>query len=176
MSEQRWLSPRDAGDPVELAERYNAQGADELVFLDITASSDAREISDTAPRFPRSTALPVAINRSGCPRNSDSAGAHGPSTSRSSRGREKKRVVTLGPSSTTPPRVIGVTAAASSIALKVWTADPASAPRVASARTVSVTSRDVRPTCAQPRPSRQIVLTGSAEGPQLVKWAITKWG
>jgi cyclase len=35
---------RDAGDPVELAARYNDQGADELVFLDITASSDAREI------------------------------------------------------------------------------------------------------------------------------------
>jgi cyclase len=34
---------RDAGDPVELAARYDAQGADELVFLDITASSDARD-------------------------------------------------------------------------------------------------------------------------------------
>jgi cyclase len=34
---------RDAGDPVELAERYDAEGADELVFLDITASSDARK-------------------------------------------------------------------------------------------------------------------------------------
>ena len=34
---------RDAGDPVELAARYNAQGADELVFLDITASSDRRD-------------------------------------------------------------------------------------------------------------------------------------
>lgn len=34
---------RDAGDPVELAERYDAEGADELIFLDITASSDARE-------------------------------------------------------------------------------------------------------------------------------------
>ncbi len=33
----------DAGDPVELAARYDAEGADELVFLDITASSDARE-------------------------------------------------------------------------------------------------------------------------------------
>jgi cyclase len=33
---------RDAGDPVELAERYDAEGADELVFLDITASSDRR--------------------------------------------------------------------------------------------------------------------------------------
>ncbi|MEZ5218108.1 MAG: imidazole glycerol phosphate synthase subunit HisF [Ilumatobacteraceae bacterium] len=34
---------RDAGDPVELARRYDEEGADELVFLDITASSDARE-------------------------------------------------------------------------------------------------------------------------------------
>jgi cyclase len=46
---------RDAGDPVELAERYNDQGADELVFLDITASSDAREtmaavVANTARR------------------------------------------------------------------------------------------------------------------------------
>jgi cyclase len=35
---------RDAGDPVEIAERYDAQGADELCFLDITASSDERDI------------------------------------------------------------------------------------------------------------------------------------
>ena len=34
---------RDAGDPVELAAAYDAQGADELVFLDITASSRGRE-------------------------------------------------------------------------------------------------------------------------------------
>ena len=34
---------RDAGDPVELAARYDAEGADELVFLDITASSDGRD-------------------------------------------------------------------------------------------------------------------------------------
>jgi cyclase len=33
---------RDAGDPVELATRYNAEGADELIFLDITASSGGR--------------------------------------------------------------------------------------------------------------------------------------
>ena len=33
----------DAGDPVELAARYDSEGADELVFLDITASSDNRE-------------------------------------------------------------------------------------------------------------------------------------
>ena len=35
---------RDAGDPVELAARYNDQGADELTFLDITATSDARDV------------------------------------------------------------------------------------------------------------------------------------
>jgi len=35
---------RDAGDPVEIAARYNAQGADELTFLDITASSDGRDL------------------------------------------------------------------------------------------------------------------------------------
>ena len=35
---------RDAGDPVEVAREYDRAGADELVFLDSTASSDAREI------------------------------------------------------------------------------------------------------------------------------------
>lgn len=35
---------RDAGDPVEIARRYNEQGADELTFLDITASSDQRDM------------------------------------------------------------------------------------------------------------------------------------
>jgi cyclase len=35
---------RDAGDPVEIARRYNEQGADELTFLDITASSDERDL------------------------------------------------------------------------------------------------------------------------------------
>jgi imidazole glycerol-phosphate synthase subunit HisF len=39
----RFTELRDAGDPVELAARYDAEGADELVFLDITASSDNRE-------------------------------------------------------------------------------------------------------------------------------------
>ena len=37
-----FIGLRDAGDPVELAARYDAEGADELVFLDITASSDGR--------------------------------------------------------------------------------------------------------------------------------------
>lgn len=40
----RFLSLRDAGDPVEQARRYDEQGADELVFLDITASADKRAI------------------------------------------------------------------------------------------------------------------------------------
>jgi cyclase len=40
----RFLELRDAGDPVEIARRYDEQGADELTFLDITASSDERDI------------------------------------------------------------------------------------------------------------------------------------
>lgn len=39
-----FVALRDAGDPVEISRRYNEQGADELTFLDITASSDARNI------------------------------------------------------------------------------------------------------------------------------------
>jgi len=39
-----FIGLRDAGDPVAIAQRYDAQGADELTFLDITASSDARDI------------------------------------------------------------------------------------------------------------------------------------
>src|SRR5947209_15144803 len=53
---------RDAGDPVELAERYNSQGADELVFLDITASSDAREIlADVVARTARKVFIPLTV-------------------------------------------------------------------------------------------------------------------
>ena len=53
---------RDAGDPVELADRYNLQGADELVFLDITASSDAREImANVVARTARKVFIPLAV-------------------------------------------------------------------------------------------------------------------
>jgi imidazole glycerol-phosphate synthase subunit HisF len=53
---------RDAGDPVELASRYNAQGADELVFLDITASSDARDImADVVARTARQVFIPLTV-------------------------------------------------------------------------------------------------------------------
>src|SRR5690348_12425453 len=40
----KFLDLRDAGDPVEVAKRYEAEGADELVFLDITASHEGRDI------------------------------------------------------------------------------------------------------------------------------------
>jgi cyclase len=40
----KFVGLRDAGDPVEIARRYDREGADELTFLDITASSDARDI------------------------------------------------------------------------------------------------------------------------------------
>lgn len=40
----KFLNLKDAGDPVEVAKRYNAEGADELVFLDITASAEKRKI------------------------------------------------------------------------------------------------------------------------------------
>jgi cyclase len=53
---------RDAGDPVELAERYDAEGADELVFLDITASHEGREtIVDLARRTADNVFIPFTI-------------------------------------------------------------------------------------------------------------------
>ena len=53
-----FVNIRDAGDPVELAERYEAEGADELVFLDITASHEKR---DTMVSLARRTADNVFI-------------------------------------------------------------------------------------------------------------------
>jgi cyclase len=52
----------DAGDPVELAARYDAEGADELVFLDITASSDDRDtIVDVVARTAEEVFIPFTI-------------------------------------------------------------------------------------------------------------------
>ncbi len=52
----------DAGDPVELAARYDAEGADELVFLDFTASSDARDtIVDVVSRTAEEVFIPFTI-------------------------------------------------------------------------------------------------------------------
>jgi len=57
-----FLELRDAGDPVELAARYDAEGADELVFLDITASSDQRDtIVDVARRTADEVFIPFTI-------------------------------------------------------------------------------------------------------------------
>jgi len=53
---------RDAGDPVELAARYDAEGADELIFLDITASSDARDtIIDVVSRTAEQVFIPFTV-------------------------------------------------------------------------------------------------------------------
>jgi imidazole glycerol-phosphate synthase subunit HisF len=53
---------RDAGDPVELAERYDQEGADELVFLDITASHERREtIVELARRTADNVFIPFTI-------------------------------------------------------------------------------------------------------------------
>ena len=53
---------RDAGDPVELAARYDAQGADELVFLDITASSDGRDtMIDVVSRAAEEVFIPFTV-------------------------------------------------------------------------------------------------------------------
>ncbi|HEY6546491.1 MAG TPA: imidazole glycerol phosphate synthase subunit HisF [Vicinamibacteria bacterium] len=58
----RFVSLRDAGDPVECAVRYDAEGADELVFLDITASSDARPITlEMVRRVADSVFLPFTV-------------------------------------------------------------------------------------------------------------------
>ena len=56
----RFVDLRDAGDPVELAARYDSESADELVFLDITASHEKREliyevVARTAERIPPPT-------------------------------------------------------------------------------------------------------------------------
>jgi cyclase len=53
---------RDAGDPVELAARYDAEGADEVVFLDITASSDARNtMVEVVARTAEEVFIPLTV-------------------------------------------------------------------------------------------------------------------
>jgi len=53
---------RDAGDPVELAAYYSAQGADEIVFLDITATSDGREtVADVVERTAAQVFVPLTV-------------------------------------------------------------------------------------------------------------------
>lgn len=58
----RFVSLVDAGDPVEQAKRYDAEGADELTFLDITASSDKREIvSELVRRVADEVFIPFTV-------------------------------------------------------------------------------------------------------------------
>jgi imidazole glycerol-phosphate synthase subunit HisF len=58
----KFLDLRDAGDPVECAKLYDAQGADELVFLDITASSDERAtMVDVVARTAERCFMPLTV-------------------------------------------------------------------------------------------------------------------
>lgn len=57
-----FVNIRDAGDPVELAKYFNESGADELVFLDITASSDERRImADVVARTAEEVFIPLTV-------------------------------------------------------------------------------------------------------------------
>src|SRR5512140_3545892 len=57
-----FLKLRDAGDPVEVARRYEAEGADELVFLDITASHEQRDtIVDIVRRTAEQVFMPLTV-------------------------------------------------------------------------------------------------------------------
>ncbi|MFN3653250.1 MAG: imidazole glycerol phosphate synthase subunit HisF [Armatimonadota bacterium] len=58
----RFLNPRDAGDPVDLARLYDAEGADEIVFLDITASHEKRGLMlDVARRVAEEVFIPFTV-------------------------------------------------------------------------------------------------------------------
>ena len=57
-----FVNIRDAGDPVELAKFYSDQGADEIVFLDITATSDARDtVADVVERTAGQVFVPLTV-------------------------------------------------------------------------------------------------------------------
>ncbi len=57
-----FINLRDAGDPVEVGKEYDGAGADELVFLDITASSDARDIrADMVRRVAETVFIPFTV-------------------------------------------------------------------------------------------------------------------
>jgi cyclase len=58
----RFVDLRDAGDPVDLAKRYDAEGADELVFLDITASAERRRtVIDLAQQVAAALTIPFCV-------------------------------------------------------------------------------------------------------------------
>ena len=58
----QFVNIRDAGDPVEVARRYNEQGADEITFLDITASSDNRDtIVEVVEQVAEQVFIPLTV-------------------------------------------------------------------------------------------------------------------
>ncbi|MFT6101765.1 MAG: cyclase [Granulosicoccus sp.] len=58
----QFLDIRDAGDPVEVAKRYNEQGADEITFLDITATHEGRETTvHTVERIAKEVFIPLTV-------------------------------------------------------------------------------------------------------------------
>jgi len=58
----QFVDIRDAGDPVEVAKRYNEQGADEITFLDITASHEGRDTTvDTVRRMAAEVFIPLTV-------------------------------------------------------------------------------------------------------------------
>ena len=90
-----FLQLRDAGDPVEVASRYEAEGADELVFLDITASHEDRGIMlDVVRRTAEQVFMPLTVG--GGIRTLSPWGAHRP----------RPRVVVLRQEANPQPEVL----------------------------------------------------------------------
>ena len=89
----RFVELRDAGDPVEAALAYDAQGADELVFLDITASHEERAIMlDVVRRTAEGIYMPLTVGGGfGPSRTSGRCSAPAPTRSRSTPRRSRDR-------------------------------------------------------------------------------------
>ena len=61
-----FIDIKDAGDPVEVSKRYNDQGADEITFLDITATSDGRDTTyHTVELIAKSIFIPLTVGEIG---------------------------------------------------------------------------------------------------------------
>ncbi len=94
-----FVSLRDAGDPVEIARRYDAEGADELTFLDITASSDQRDIIvEVIEAVANQVFIPLTVGGA-CARLTTCGGccSRGPTRFRSTRLRYRLRDSSLTP-------------------------------------------------------------------------------
>ena len=69
-----FVNLRDAGDPVELARRYGEQGADELTFLDVTASSgDRATMYDVVARTAEQVFIPLTVEEACAPSTTSTA-------------------------------------------------------------------------------------------------------